>query len=302
MRTRKISLTIGIPAYNEERNIGYLLDDLKSQSLGNIVIDAIIVVSDGSTDRTKLVIQRSNYKLVKLIENSTRVGLALAQNQIIENCKSEVLVLLNADIRITDRHFLSRLCRPIIEGRCALTACRFMPITPNNFLEKVLFVSATLKQKISEEWNDGDNLLSCRGTARAFSRVLYKKLVFKSSFAEDAFSYIFCKSRNLNYCYVKDTFILYKLPDTLHDHLRQSLRFHQSQQVLKKYFKPTTLASHYRLPFVITVSALLSFLLRNPIHVLIYLLILLFIKIKSGQKVRTDHFWETSASSKLPNI
>ena len=48
------SITIGIPAYNEEANIKYLLKLLLNQKIKNAAIHEVIVVSDGSTDGTVL--------------------------------------------------------------------------------------------------------------------------------------------------------------------------------------------------------------------------------------------------------
>ena len=45
-------VSVGVMAYNEERNIGKLLEALTSQLVSNDVISEIIVVSSGSTDRT----------------------------------------------------------------------------------------------------------------------------------------------------------------------------------------------------------------------------------------------------------
>ena len=47
-----LTASVGVMAYNEEQNIGKLLAALKGQSLENVEIRQIIVVSSGSTDRT----------------------------------------------------------------------------------------------------------------------------------------------------------------------------------------------------------------------------------------------------------
>lgn len=49
---KKLTVTIGIPAYNEEQNIGHLLVNIFNQSTSIAILDEIIIVSDGSTDNT----------------------------------------------------------------------------------------------------------------------------------------------------------------------------------------------------------------------------------------------------------
>ena len=49
---KKLTVTIGIPAYNEEANVRNLLVSLLAQKETNFKLQEIIVVSDGSTDKT----------------------------------------------------------------------------------------------------------------------------------------------------------------------------------------------------------------------------------------------------------
>ena len=49
---KKPTLSIGIPAFNEEANIYFLLKDLLSQKMDQFNLERIIVNSDGSTDDT----------------------------------------------------------------------------------------------------------------------------------------------------------------------------------------------------------------------------------------------------------
>jgi len=52
-----IHVTVGVPAYNEERNIGKLLSTLLQQRTYSVRIDEIIVVSSGSTDKTDTIVE-----------------------------------------------------------------------------------------------------------------------------------------------------------------------------------------------------------------------------------------------------
>ena len=52
MEERKIRCSVGITAYNEEANIGRLLQAILDQRLFEVEIAEIIVVASGCTDRT----------------------------------------------------------------------------------------------------------------------------------------------------------------------------------------------------------------------------------------------------------
>ena len=71
---KKPTVTIGIPAYNEEANIKNLLDSILSQIQNNFIIDEIIVVSDGSSDKTADIVRSLNNSLINLIEDKERLG------------------------------------------------------------------------------------------------------------------------------------------------------------------------------------------------------------------------------------
>lgn len=48
---KKLSVSVGIPAYNEEQNIASLIFGILKQKVNNITLKEIIVISDGSTDK-----------------------------------------------------------------------------------------------------------------------------------------------------------------------------------------------------------------------------------------------------------
>jgi glycosyltransferase involved in cell wall biosynthesis len=106
-----ISVTVVIPARNEERSIGGLLTALATQRRAP---DAGIVVDAGSTDGTRDVVRREAARSpfpVALIE----AGPALpgrARNLGIDRVSTDVVAMLDAGVRI-DEHWLERLIAPM---------------------------------------------------------------------------------------------------------------------------------------------------------------------------------------------
>jgi glycosyltransferase involved in cell wall biosynthesis len=88
------TVTIGIPAYNEERNILLLINSILKQKMVGFKIAKLIVSSDGSSDKTVSLIKSMNNKMIKLYDNRDRKGVARGLNQIIENANTDILVLL----------------------------------------------------------------------------------------------------------------------------------------------------------------------------------------------------------------
>src|SRR4051812_29831574 len=86
--TKKPSLIVAIPAYNEEANITRLLEDLIVQNQENYVLREIRIYTDASTDNTPKLIKafRSKHKIVKLIEGKERKGKYFRYNQALSTC------------------------------------------------------------------------------------------------------------------------------------------------------------------------------------------------------------------------
>ena len=100
--------TVVVPAYNEESAIADCLDSLLAQSLEAL---EIIVVDDGSTDRTAA-IARSRGVDVMTVPHG---GPAAAKNAGAARATGQVLVFVDAD-HILERSCIERLCAPILAG------------------------------------------------------------------------------------------------------------------------------------------------------------------------------------------
>ena len=57
MSEDKIRCSVGITAYNEEANIGRLLQAVMDQRLYEVEINQIVVVASGCTDRTEEIVR-----------------------------------------------------------------------------------------------------------------------------------------------------------------------------------------------------------------------------------------------------
>lgn len=94
-------VAVGVCAYNEEENIGDLLEAVINQgSRPGLNIKEIVTVASGCTDNTVSIIREhaSRDPRVEVIVENKREGKAKALNQILSNCRAEFLVLIPADV------------------------------------------------------------------------------------------------------------------------------------------------------------------------------------------------------------
>lgn len=299
---KKTKVCIGIPAYNEEMNIGYLLQNLLRQQADDFVLDEIIVSSDGSDDRTTEIVKSFNNNKIKIIDNKEREGTGFRQNQIFKFANADILVLLNADISIEDMFVLKKLIKPVLSEDADLTSCLIKELAAKNFFEKALSVGMDIKTRIFGTYKGGDNVYTCHGPVRAFSKRLYKKINFKNSIGEDAFSYLFCLYHGYKYVYVKDAEVFYKLPSHILDHQKQSQRFLYSKKIMANIFGEDFISLYYHIPLTNFLEAFLYYFIKNPLFTLVYVLIVTFLRIKCLFLKDPKDAWDISLSSKNLNL
>jgi len=100
-----MKVSIAVPAYNEERNIGLLIDSLRAQRSRRAEIVEIVVIASGCTDRTAEVVrermQRRGVR-VRLIQEAERHGKVTAINTYLRHGDPHVqaICLCSADLLV----------------------------------------------------------------------------------------------------------------------------------------------------------------------------------------------------------
>ena len=103
-----------ICALNEEKNIGRVLKVL----LDSKDLDEVIVVDDGSRDRTAEIAVEIGAKVIRLPKNK---GKGNAMKQGVKSTEAEIIVFIDADlIGLTTEHIFL-LVQPILENKAAMS-------------------------------------------------------------------------------------------------------------------------------------------------------------------------------------
>ena len=295
----KPTVTIGIPAYNEEANIGKLIKALLTSEQKNFILKEIIVVSDASTDSTIEAILKVSSKKVKLLKNSTRIGQALAQNIIFKNFNSDYIVLINADVLPENGKTIDNLIKEFTSEDIGIVGGRVLPIKPTNYFQSILKYSVNLKEQIYIKISNGNNIYLCHGRIRAFSKKFAKVLNWGPVAAEDAFSYLKCVSNGFKFKYCPEAAVYYNLPRNLKDHVKQSARFFGTRNNLSNYFYRKLVEKSYYLPLDHVFLALIKNLILNPVLFISYGCVILYCWVKGLLKVNASHVWSVSTTTKI---
>jgi hypothetical protein len=110
-----MSLSCIIPAYNEATRIA----DVLASVVGHPLIDEVIVIDDGSRDRTADVVAAiGGVRLIRLPENRGKTAaLAMA----IAQARGDVLLLVDADLIGLSAADITALIVPVLSGQAALS-------------------------------------------------------------------------------------------------------------------------------------------------------------------------------------
>lgn len=299
---KKINITVGIPAYNESRNIKNVICDVLKQYQDKIAIQKIIVVSDGSSDGTVNKVNEINDKRVLVIDNKKRRGKAYSENIIFRKSTTDYLIILDADIRISHRLFLQNILENATKNKQHKLICSKVISKSNGvFLQRMLsFVQDFKNDLFLKLYKNNKPIFMCNGRAMLYSKELYEKMKFPSDIiADDAYAGLYCINNSYSIGYANNAKIYFNLPSNLEDHFKQSKRFKDGQKQIQKYFDKTLVKSAYAIPRYVFFKTFAVWFTKNFIYMTTYSVLTLYFGIKylfASKKISS--LWEISISSK----
>ena len=110
MDTKKICAVV--PAYKEEKRIGKVLKELKKSN-----VDEIIVVDDGSNDRTYEVAKKTGVRVIKNRKNS---GKGYAMKKGVENTNANAILFCDADLKGFDYKIINDMINTFKKNNCEM--------------------------------------------------------------------------------------------------------------------------------------------------------------------------------------
>ncbi len=174
-----MKILVSIPAYNEEKRISDVISKIPKKISGAIV--DVLVVNDGSSDKTLSVVKKAKVK--HIVSHDFNKGVGEAFKSAVEKCLNEnydIMVNIDADGQF-DPKYIEKLVAPIMKHKADIVlASRFsgkkasgMPFV-KSFLNRVVssVVGISLGRKVED--------LTCG--FRAYSRESLMKLNLIQSF------------------------------------------------------------------------------------------------------------------------
>ena len=108
-----MKLSVIIPVYNEENTIQEILQQVRAVGLAH----EIIIVDDGSTDRTRELLKAEETQPgTQVIYQAVNQGKGVAVRTGIDHATGDIILIQDADLEYDPRDY-AVLVRPIVEGR-----------------------------------------------------------------------------------------------------------------------------------------------------------------------------------------
>ncbi len=292
-------ITVGIAALNEEANIKNVITNVLAQDFGENKLIEVIVVSDGSTDKTVEEVQSIKSDLIKLVVHTTRAGKITRFNEIFSLASGDIVISLDADVTPENNHTLNALVQMFKEPGVEYVSGRAVPLKPRNMLEHSINISRETWDVFRDKLKNGNSVYSCNGKFYGITSKVAKDIKLPSKgTAEQSYIYFYCLKHGYANRGCKEARVIYRSPNSIIDHVKQIERYNSSYEMeWRDEFGPIVEKEH-EIPSKLMTEEKLKMLIRHPVLCL-YLYGVNFYakKIYKPSKIR-DQNWDIQSSTK----
>ncbi len=225
----EIRCSVGVTAYNEEANIGKLLQALLDQQLENVEITEIIVVASACTDNTVPIVNRfvTADPRVRLIVQEKREGKPAAVNLFLRAATEEICVLESGDT-LPRADTIERLVTPFADASVGMTGAQKVPVNaPSDVIGYLSHLRLHMEHELCLE-------IPRLGELIAFRKVLDQ--IPPDVAMDEAFVEALVIQRGLEVHYAPEAVVYNMGPSTISDFIRQRRRNYAGHLHLKRRY------------------------------------------------------------------
>ncbi len=206
-------------AYNEEANIGQMMEAVLSQRLHQVEIAEIIVVASGCTDRTEEIVKEFAERdaRVRLVTQPSRKGKSAAVNLLLRKTSQDIIVFVNAD-NVPAPDAIESLVIPFEDPDVGMTGGRPVPINESDsFMGYTAHLLWALHHQISLRRPKMGEMIAFRNFFHQIPR---------DSAVDEASIEPLIRGQGLELRYAPDAVVYNRGPETVQDFLRQRRRIY----------------------------------------------------------------------------
>jgi len=296
------TITVASCAFNEASNIESFLHSVLLQKEVGFKIKKILIISDGSTDKTVEIIKKVNSPLIQVVEHKKRLGKSFHLNTIYQDLETDILVQTDCDVIFSNPLVISNITRPLIakKDKIEMTGGNPQPVQAKTFIEKAINTSVLPYLSFRKKIRNGNNVFSADGRLLAYNKKLIKQIHIPTSMiANDMFTYFCCLSLGYQYKFVHNAVVLFRSPQNLKDHILQNTRFRAAPIRMEKYFGKVLVQNEITIPKKLFISELVKVGIKFPVLSMTIYSINLYCKIKAKLiEYRLHAKWDMALTTK----
>jgi cellulose synthase/poly-beta-1,6-N-acetylglucosamine synthase-like glycosyltransferase len=226
MGDSRIKCSVGITAYNEEANIGRLLQRILDQQQYEIEITEIIVVASGCTDRTEEIVREYALKdgRIQLRVQERREGKTSAINVFLAHAREKICVLESGDT-LPREDTIEKMVRMFRDPGVGMTGAQKVAV---NTPDHIVGVLSHLRLKMEHQL--------CLEIPRLGELIAFRKVfdqIPPDVAMDEAFVEAFIIRRGMQVRYAPDAVVYNMGPETVGDFVKQRRRNYAGHLHLK---------------------------------------------------------------------
>ena len=167
--------SVVVPLYNKERYIGRCIDSILKQSVKSF---EVIVVDDGSTDRSNFIASSFNDDRVKVVHQKNG-GVSAARNKGIEEARAKWILFLDADDEWLPNHIEEIGCIIRCNPGCSIVSTQIkQKLLDGTFKSSKINKKILDSSKINKKFHNYFNLVTIEDSVVTSSTVaIHKKVI-----------------------------------------------------------------------------------------------------------------------------
>ncbi|MCP4166495.1 MAG: glycosyltransferase [Chloroflexi bacterium] len=222
----KLRCSVCVTAYNEEANIGKLLDSMLDQLLFEVEISEIVIVASACSDRTVPIVREfmDRDERIKLIEQERREGKTSAINAFLRVAKEDICVLESGDT-LPHETAIEHLVRMFRDPNVGMTGAHKIPVnTPDHLVGVFTYLRLQMEHEL------------CLDIPRLGEMIAFRKVfdqIPPDVAMDEAFVEAIIVERGMQVRYAPDAVVYNTGPTSLGDFVRQRRRNHAGHLYLQ---------------------------------------------------------------------
>lgn len=303
MKKQKPTLSIYLPAHNEEKGIARTLMTILNQKRSNFTLQTVTVLCDGCTDSTEEIVKKIGKKhpVVKVINDGRRLGKAGRISHSHALATSDILINIDSDCLLPDKQCLVEVVKKFDNPRVGLVGAHDLPLPARGFFEHIAVYNINIWHQIRKNVNGGKTLHNHHGCITAKSKAVYKNVIIPTNIiADDDFVFFRTLELGFEFDYAPKARMYYRAPTNYSDYMKQQVRFINLKNEIFITFGEWT-KDYYPIPMNYKIKGILVSLLRDPILFSFAILLNVLIRMRADLETidaQSDGTWETINSSK----